>query len=302
MAGVSPSHTGVGGYPLYRQAQVGFSGGSDHVILSDPSVGVPTPMLIQWPDRFYHTAADTPDRTDPRSLARSGALSAAYAFWLSSAGSQEATWLGYEMVARFKARLAAMAQEAVTKALHLEDGQALAQVTADLDRRLAYLLDRQQAALGTLARLAPVGCPVAELQAEAVAVARRELAWAKGGIDLHTVALGLEALPSLPPRELSEEEQAASELVPARLAPGPIPLGSLLPRLSDEDQEAWRNLLKEREGGAHHTLVPLALFWADGTRSVLEIADRVELESGLRDVELLLACFRLPEKLELIRF
>ncbi len=269
MAGVSPSLTGLGAYPLYRQAEVSFSGGSDHVILSDPSVGVPTPMLIQWPDRFYHTAADTPDRTDPRSLARSGALSAAYAYWLSTAGPQEATWLGYEMVARFKIRLASMAQETVTKALALEDGQALAQTTADLDRKLAYLLDRQQAALGTLARLAPVECPVDEFQAEAVRVAGRELAWAKGGIDLRTVALGLDAMPPLPPRELSEEEQAASELVPVRLAPGPIPLGSLLPSLSEEDQEAWRKLLKERKGGSHYTLLPLALFWADSERSVL---------------------------------
>ena len=76
MAGVSPSLTGLGEYPLYRQAEVSFSGGSDHVILSDPSIGVPTPMLIQWPDRFYHTSADTPDRTDPGSLARAGSLAA----------------------------------------------------------------------------------------------------------------------------------------------------------------------------------------------------------------------------------
>jgi hypothetical protein len=301
MADASQSLSGLGAYPLYRQAEVSFSGGSDHVILSDPTVGVPSPMLIQWPDRFYHTAADTPDRTDPRSLARSGALSAAYAYWLSTAGSREATWLGYQMVARFKARLAVMAQETVTAALALEDGEALAQVAADLDRKLAYLLDRQKAALGTLARLAPVECPVDEFQAEAKRLTGRELAWAKGGIDLHTVALGLDDLPPVPSHEPLEEEQAASELVPVRLARGPIPLGSLLPRLSEEDQEAWRKLLKKRKGGSHYTLLPLAQFWADGTRSVLEIADRVELESGLRDVELLLAFFQLAEKLELIR-
>jgi hypothetical protein len=302
MEGVSPSLSGLGAYPLYRQAEVNFSGGSDHVILSDPALGVPTPMLIQWPDRFYHTAADTPDRTDPRSLARSGALSAAYAYWLSTAGPQEATWLGYEMVARFKARLSGKAQAALTAAQAMDDGPALAQVTAELDRRLAYLLDRQKAALRSLKRLAPVECPVDELQAEAERVVARGLAWAQGGLDLRTVALGLDALPALPPRKLSEEEQAASELVPIRLAKGSIPLSNLLPRLSAEDQEAWRKLLKERKGGSPYTLLPLAQFWADGARSVLEIADRVELESGLRDVELLLAFFRLGEKLGLVRF
>ena len=33
-----------------RHEETPFSGGSDHYILSDPSVGIPCPMLIQWPD------------------------------------------------------------------------------------------------------------------------------------------------------------------------------------------------------------------------------------------------------------
>ncbi len=123
-ADVSPSHTDQGGYPLYRCAEVPFSGGSDHAVLSDPSVGVPTPMLIQWPDRFYHTSADTPDRTDPNSLRRTGALAAAYAYWLAAAGDAEAAWLGHEMTARFKARLAQTAQQAVTAADTVDDASA----------------------------------------------------------------------------------------------------------------------------------------------------------------------------------
>lgn len=52
-------------YGLFKQAMVPFSGGSDHYILSDPTVGVPCPMLIQWPDKFYHTSEDTIDKVDP---------------------------------------------------------------------------------------------------------------------------------------------------------------------------------------------------------------------------------------------
>ena len=59
-----------------RHRETPFSGGSDHYILADPTVGIPVPMLIHWPDRFYHTSADTPDRVSPDSLARSGALAA----------------------------------------------------------------------------------------------------------------------------------------------------------------------------------------------------------------------------------
>lgn len=299
---VSPSHTGIGTYPLYRQAAVPFSGGSDHFVLSDPTVGVPTPMLIQWPDRFYHTTADTPDRTDPDSLARAGSLAAAYAYWLAMAGAEQTTWLGYEMVARFRAHLVKTAQAAVTRPLASNEGQAMAQAIADLDHRLGYLLSRQKAALTTLERLAPVECLVTDLHAEAERATHHELAWARGAVDLHAATVGLECLPVPPPRNPSEEEQQAAGLVPVRQGRGPVPLRDHLRRLDDEDRHGWRELLKERQDGAHSTLTTLALFWADGTRSVLDIADLVEHESGIRDVELLLTYFRLLEKLGFVAF
>ena len=297
MVDISPSHSGVGAYPLYRQAEVPFSGGSDHFVLSDPSVGVPTPMLIQWPDRFYHTSADTPDRTDPNSLARTGSLAAAYAYWLATAGAAEATWLGYEMVARFKARAVEIAQASVAEAPALADGDSLARAIADLDRRLAYLLGRHQAALQTLERLAPVEYLVNDLKAEAERVAQHELAWARRAAGLQAATLGLESLPQLQSPALSEEEQEAARRIPVRKVRGPIPIEEHLYRLDDEAQEGWRQLLQARKDRTPHTATVLALYWADGTRSVLEIADFVELEIGERDVELLLAYFRLLEQL-----
>ncbi len=302
MVDVAPSHTGLGAYPLYRQTQVPFSGGSDHYILSDPSVGVPTPMFIQWPDRFYHTSADTPDRTDPRSLARAGVLAATYAYWLACAGAAEANWLGYEMVARFKAQAIETAQSTAREALGSEDGESLTQIMASLDRRLAYLLGRQKAALQTLERVASSDCNIPELQAEAERALYRELDWARSAVDLQAARLGLDSLPTPQPLELSAEEQEAARLIPVRLVRGPIPLGQHMHRLDEEARERWRQLLKARKDRAFYTLSALALYWMDGARSVLEIADLIELESGKRDVELLLAYLRLVEQLGFIKF
>jgi hypothetical protein len=53
-------------YALFRYATTPFGDGSDHFIFSDSTVGVPMPMLIQWPDKFYHTSADTIEKVDPR--------------------------------------------------------------------------------------------------------------------------------------------------------------------------------------------------------------------------------------------
>jgi len=295
--GFSPSHTGVGSFPLYRQAEVPFSGGSDHYILSDPSVAVPTPMLIQWPDRFYHTSADTPERTDPNSLARTAALAAAYAYWLASAGEQQVSSLAFQMVARFKARIVEAAREAVAEALELGDGDALAGSLAALDRRLAYLVDRQKAALASLESLAPVLCLVDELQGQVQEVARRELGWARQAAGLRAVQLGLPGLPEAAPRSLDAAEEEAARFCPVRLVRGPVPLEKVRDNLSPEDREAWSQRLAAGGGGLHHTLEALGLFWADGSRSVLDIADLVEMEAGARDSGLLLHYFRLLEKL-----
>ncbi len=299
-ADTSPSHTGQGGYPLYRCAEAPFSGGSDHAVLSDPNVGVPTPMLIQWPDRFYHTSADTPDRTDPNSLRRTAALAAAYAYWLAAAGDVDAAWLGMEMTARFKVRLAQTAQQAATAVAAMDGAPELAQAVAGLDRRIAFMLDRHKAALGTLERLAPAICLIDELAAEAERAAQHELGWIIKTTDMRAAGLGLGELPDPPSRDagdLSDLERQAAGKVPVRLVRGPVPLGNHMGRLAAEDREQWRFLLKSRESGIHYTLTGLALYWADGKRSVLEIADLVEMEAGGRDVELLLAYFELLAKL-----
>jgi hypothetical protein len=301
MPDVSPSHTGVGAYPLYRQAEVPFSGGSDHVALSDPTVGVPTPMLIQWPDRFYHTSADTPDRTDPNSLARSGTLAAAYAYWLATAGTGEATWLGYEMVARFKEKVVQAARKAVDRALALEDTEALARELASLDRRLAYLLAREKAALMTLERLGPIQCLMTDLIPEVERSVHHELAWARGAVELKAVSLGAGTLPDVPSADLSELEMEAAGLTPVRQVRGPIPLQQHLKRLSAEDRATVKKLLEDRQEHAAHTLLTLALYWADGVHTVLDIVNLVELEAGFRDVELVLTYFRMLKNLGFVQ-
>lgn len=40
-----------------------FKSGSDHSVFENYSV--PSPFLGQWPDRYYHTSDDTPDKCDP---------------------------------------------------------------------------------------------------------------------------------------------------------------------------------------------------------------------------------------------
>jgi len=292
---------GTGGYALFRHAVIPFSGGSDHYILSDPSVGVPTPMIIQWPDKFYHTSQDTPDKVDPAMLSRVGSLAATYAYFLANAGQEEAAWLGYEMVARFKRDMVRFVQEKVTEATHTskEGADKLAETIALLRKNVAYLVEREQQALASLKRLSP-GIAVEGWQEEVAEFANRESARGEEAIGVCARGRDRAELPEASKRELDEWEEKAARIVPRRTFRGPVSLRAYLHRLSEEERERVWQMRKEHKKG-FFTLPTLAVYWADGKRSLLEIADLIELETGQRDVELLVEYFRTLGKLNLVK-
>ncbi len=302
-----PTFGGVGGYATFRHAAVPFSGGSDHYILSDPTIGVPTPMIIEWPDRFYHTSADTPEKTDPRTLARNGLLAATYAWFIANAGPAEVAWLGREMAARAKARVLREVQAAVTRVMEREQGAGqgndagteLARALAALRKRLDYITERESLALASLQRLSPEVDP-AGWQAEVAELARAELTRAEAAVRDHTRRLGLDQLPDLPPHEFDEAAQEAAGIVPRRLYRGPLSIGSHVHKLTPEERKELRDLTR-RGGEVGWSIVPtLAVYWADGQRTLLEIAERVEQEAGQRDVNMLLKYFHLLSKMGLV--
>ncbi len=80
----APSLSNELSVPMVNFALGNFEAGSDSYILSDPTIGIPTPMLGQWPDKSYHTSADTLEVIDPFILAQSAAFAASFAYTLAN--------------------------------------------------------------------------------------------------------------------------------------------------------------------------------------------------------------------------
>ncbi|MFQ5595230.1 MAG: DUF4910 domain-containing protein [Anaerolineae bacterium] len=294
---------GTGGYPLFRWAETPYMPGSDHYILADPTVGIPCPMLNQWPDKFYHTSFDTLDRVSPHMLARAGTIAGTYAYFLANAGPHEAMWLAHAMVARFKRQTVDRMNDAVTQAMGVESDEAaatLARQAAALQRRTDYETKRAHEALQSLHRLS------SDLRLETHAdeldrFAQSELSRTLTAIREHAAGLGIDELPALNLPEPDEVETRAAQMVPHRLHRGPIDMATRDRRrlLSPEDQERLYRLGKEHPEAIR--LIPvLALYRADGRRTLAEIIDLVELETGKREAELLIEYFELLERMELI--
>lgn len=266
--------------PLHRSAATPFSNGSDHYILADPSVGIPTPMIIEWPDRFYHTSADTVDKVAPATLARNMAVAGAYMAFVAGAGPREAAWLAHEMGARFVARLARELQGAVTAA---QGGEAPR--GAPWGDRVAHRVAQHAGALASLRRLDPAFDPEPYARA---AAAHAELLWAQSE-------------PALAPWRPAERPDLAPEqvaLTPRRLYRGPLSLQPHLGRLPAAERAAAEEALRASPG-FDGLVADLALFWADGRRTLGQIVDLVELETDVRAPESVAAYFALLARLGL---
>jgi hypothetical protein len=84
-----------------------YSPGSDYDVFIDGSVRIPGVMMIVWPDQWYHSSGDTPDKSDATQLRRVVTISAAAAEFLANAGPAEAVRMTAEIAARQGGRLGA---------------------------------------------------------------------------------------------------------------------------------------------------------------------------------------------------
>jgi hypothetical protein len=82
-----------------------YSGGSDHDVFVDAGIRIPAVLMIVWPDQWYHTSGDTPDKSDATQFKRVVTISAAAAEFLAGAGPAEAERMMAEISARQGGRL-----------------------------------------------------------------------------------------------------------------------------------------------------------------------------------------------------
>jgi len=94
------------------------SGGSDHIVFVDAGVGVPAVMFICWPDMWYHSSGDAPDKSDSTQLKRVVFLSTASAVCLAGAGLAETEKIIAEVAGRSLGRLG---QDKIRAARRLRD-------------------------------------------------------------------------------------------------------------------------------------------------------------------------------------
>lgn len=282
----------------FRHAVEKFSSGSDHYIYSDPTVGVPCLMMIQWPDKFYHTSADTIDKVSPHSLAKVATMAATYAYFLANAGEAEAPWIASQVAGRERRDIIKVVQEVIDKvATGNMDPKKVVKQRDWLKRKLDYDTEIGAEALRSIKRIAP-SCESAidPMISKLKALADEEYDHAVKVLEDLAKKQGITELPEYNPKEEPDD----ADKVPEKLYRGPVSGRSWIAKLSKEDKEAFRAMNKKHgiEYGGPSTL---ALYWTDGERSISEISRMVELESGSTNLEYLVEYYGFLVKMGLVK-
>ncbi|MCL2497571.1 MAG: DUF4910 domain-containing protein [Symbiobacteriaceae bacterium] len=266
---------GSSSYALFKHNTAPFSGGSDHYILSDPTVGIPSPMLIQWPDKFYHTSADTIDKVDPQMLYRVGCLTATYAWCLANIGSQDLPWLLSECRLRFLTQLGQVLQSSAYAAVYINREELplhLAE-THDQVRHLLFVRNEQIASMQAFLK---------ESEQESFA---KTLEREKGVLLQLAKALWQEHKESLACQEEApppaEETDANYLRVPKRTFRGPWSNRGWIETLPPEEQEAWRAFNRRYGRRGNSTILS---YWIDGKRNIAKLSHLVAMETGSSDI------------------
>jgi len=90
--------------PMYYYIGTHF-GGSDHEVFNDWGVGVPGVVMNTWPDPWYHTSQDRPDKIDPTQLKRAVVIGAAAAYTIATADDRTAAQIAAEIVSNASGRI-----------------------------------------------------------------------------------------------------------------------------------------------------------------------------------------------------
>jgi hypothetical protein len=133
----------TGSRSVFRYAFNEYIGGSDHVWYNDAGVGVPAVLLTHWPDNFYHSSEDTPDKVDPSELFRVGLITFATTEYLANADSRASYALAQRVAIRGHKRIA----EEMNQALDVLADSLKPEQAQVARRRLTWQVEREARAI-----------------------------------------------------------------------------------------------------------------------------------------------------------
>ena len=236
-----------------------LSGRSDHLVLSDPTVGIPSPMLFHRPDILYHSSLDTPGTLDPAEMERAGQFTATYLYFIACAGEKEAAWLAGKMCEKAKERIVKKVKEAKGLNRKMKEEYSLFEL-------LDYMEERELLSLRSVKKLANITTDNLEKELKKFVKVQKE---------------------NIPTKKIQKKKECT--WIPRRLYRGPISMRKTLLELPYKEKRDYEKAIDKYK--EFKFVGDVALFWADGKRTVTQIDELTRYEMGTSSLEFLMWYF-----------
>ncbi len=249
------------------------SGGSDHIVFVDGGVRVPAVMFICWPDMWYHSSGDTPDKSDSTQLKRVAVLSVMSAVTLAGAGPDTAEQIIGEVGGGALTRLG---QDKIRAERLLAEAKAadLAAAAKAARNILAQGFVRELAALDSTRFFVKSDARLAKsLQGQKDLLEACRAPFGKAVEDAYKARCAREGVKPAP-APVSPDEARLAKVVPARAAKmtGPTDLREFYNLIGSAEARPVYRKVAAMEGEIRN--------YVDGRKSVLQIRDAVAAEAA----------------------
>lgn len=244
--------------PFYYHIEK-FYGSSDHLVFGQ--AGVPFIFFNHWPDAVYHSSEDRPRSLDPTQLKRTAFIGVATAAILAGAGAEDVAKLAALTAGYAGERVGGEVRTGIQQMAAAEPSElATAYFEARNTVEQAYL--RERAAIRSASSVAKGDRRAASV---AESVANRFYRGLNG--DLARIDEAYRVIAEAHGVALAKASTSAAEREASRLYPRLVHDGVLRPTSARSDKLRGFHAME-------------ALWFADGTRSVLEIRNAISAELG----------------------
>jgi len=282
-----------------------YTTGTDHELFNNLKIGATT--LGSWPDNFYHSSEDSPDKVDPTQLHRAVVIGLTASTTLAYADTEQAQDFARLSLIYGRRRIAASEFSAI-KSLLSATKDDFGEANRLAENLMAHVYRRERAAIGSTAVFARTAKARSDVE-KTMSLLNSDEAASRKKVDEVALLRAVELKVARAPRSLNEEERRAARLIPARNKGKELFNLSYVTRTLDKDptvqipkieaalDEAGQRLRAQGESELKLMGFPdAAAYYADGKRSILDIRDAVAAEYAPIAIEALELYFRAFEK------
>ena len=281
-----------------------YSGGSDHYIFVDGAIGIPAIMFGTWPDVFYHSSEDKPEKVDPTTLKRATFLGVTSAIYFTQATYKDVPRLAMEILSKGKARIS----HDEKKAYDLLDGTIPDKLVVNYKEAkniIHHAFQRELAAILSCSYFAEGNNGILEyLKKTSNEFLKEENSSLNRLRNYYRYLCHVAAIKSLEPVS-TDREQQLSKIIPKRVMNyrGPLDDDFLKLKLKKTFDEKQLLLYKEiaQDNPALGNIPFEILNFVDGKRSITEIRNAVSAEYCPVTLEVVEEYLKLLEKAGVIR-